>query len=416
MKEIIVRGGYPLHGQIAIGGSKNATLPMLAASLLCQGETILEGCPRIQDVESMRKLLCHVGCKVNCVGHTLHIGADEIRCTELKEEAVKEVRASVLFLGSLLSRFGKVSITYPGGCSIGKRPIDYHLSAFEKMGAKVSLTETTVLVEAKELQGAKISLPFPSVGATENILLAAVRAKGVTWIENAAREPEIVELCMFLRAMGAQIHGEGSSHIIISGVDKLEAVNYEVPYDRIVLATYGFIVAGTGGELTLTTNGSREITDLEILTRIGCQVFYNKGSVIVTSKKRPKPISYIVTRPYPGFSTDMQSQLLATMCVAGGESMVEESVFENRFGAAKEMQKMGARIVIKGQRCYVYGVEHLQGAKVKIPDLRGGAALLEAALMAEGESVLSRAEILERGYENLIDNIQSVGGEIELSS
>ena len=412
MNKIQVEGGYPLYGQIAIEGSKNAALPIMAACIMAEGTTVLDGVPDIRDVRCMIELLERLGCQVNFKGHTLEVACHGIESTTLQEEAVKDVRASVLFLGSILSTKGKVVITYPGGCSIGTRPIDFHLKAFEKMGANVTVFDTHVAVETQELKGSKISLPFASVGATENILLAAVLAHGVTWIENAAREPEIVEFCSFLKKMGADIQGEGTPHIIVTGVKKLKTVNFRIGYDRIVLATYALMVAGVGGELQLDTGVEREVPDLEVLTRLGCTVRQDKGRIIVSQHGRPKPISYIATRPYPGFSTDTQSQLLSTLSVASGESVVEENVFENRFHTAIELEKMGAHMNLVGRQCHISGVKKLHGAIVSVPDLRGGAALIEAGLMANGDTLLEEAEILERGYENLVENLQSVGAHI----
>lgn len=413
MKAIEMEGGRRLNGEVTIQGSKNAVLPMMAASLLCKGTTVIHGCPKIEDVFCMIELLKYVGCKIRFEGHTIEIDAADITKNELMDKAVRNLRASVLFLGSLLGRSGSAEVYYPGGCNIGKRPIDFHLKAFEKMGADVSVRQECISCEAHKLSGAKIHLDFPSVGATENIILAAVLAEGITWIGNAAREPEVVELCRFLRAMGAVIEGEGTEHILIQGVTRLYPVEYTVPHDRIVLSTFGLLIAGTGGSVILRTGEKKIPSDLQILSRIGCQVKVFEGIVSVRQRSRPKPIYYIKTRPYPGFPTDVQSLLLAVLAKAEGDSIVEEGIFENRFRIVAQLKKMGADIETLGNRVYVRGTKELYGSCLLAEDLRGGAALVLAGLMAEGISRLEQAEYIARGYENYVENLKRIGAKIQ---
>lgn len=409
---IEMEGGRRLNGEIAVQGSKNAVLPMMAASLLCTGVTVIHNCPMIDDVKCMMELLRKLGCVVEWEGHTLTIDSTDVNQSTLDEEMVREVRASVLFLGSLLARMGNARICYPGGCSIGKRPIDYHLQAFEKMGANIQIEEEHLICKVTKFTGKKIVFDFPSVGATENVILVAVLADGITRIDNAAREPEIVELCRYLQKMGAIISGEGTKSIIVQGVDKLYPVEYTVSYDRIVLATYGLLIAGTGGSIVLKTNETKELTDVQIFSRVGCKVKNYKGSVLVKQQKRPHSIDYIKTRPYPGFPTDVQSLLLSVLVKAKGDSILEENIFENRFRTVSHLKKMGADVEVKGSRAYIHGVKTLKGNNVFAPDLRGGAALVLAGLMAEKHTRLGDANLIARGYEDIVGHLQKVGAKI----
>lgn len=414
MTTIEIEGGRRLNGEIALQGSKNAVLPMMAASILCDGVTVLHGCPLIEDVVSMIELLKGLGCLVRREGHTLTIDASGVQKYILQEKEVKNVRASVLFLGSLLARQGIVEINYPGGCSIGKRPIDFHLEAFRKMGTELKEEGDKICCTAKKLQGQKIRFAFPSVGATENVILAAVLADGITWIGNAAREPEVVELCRFLRSMGAIIEGEGSEHIFIQGVSRLYPTEYTVECDRIVLATYGLLVAGTGGCLTMHTGEKKTPENWQILSRTGCQVKVAEGIISIKQKKRPKPIYYIKTRPYPGFPTDVQSLLLPVLSKAEGESIVEEGIFENRFRTVSQLKKMGADIELIGNRAYINGLKNLYGACMQAEDLRGGASLCMAGLMAEGRSRVEKAGYIARGYEDFCGNLKRIGAKVKI--
>lgn len=412
MSAIIIEGGRRLNGELEIQGSKNAVLPIMAASLLIQGVTVIYGCPVIDDVLCMKKLLEELGCKVTFEKHTMTICAEHIDSVELKETSVKKVRASVLFLGSLLGRKREARVNYPGGCSIGKRPIDYHLDAFRKMGVKVTEEDEQVSCKARRIKGQKIALEFPSVGATENIILAACLADGVTWITGAAREPEIVELCHFLRLAGAVIEGEGTDHIFIRGVKKLRNTEFTVCHDRIVLSTLGLLVAGTGGNVLLKTGEKKVPGDIQILSRTGCICKAMEGRVLIRQNRKPKAIYYIKTRPYPGFPTDVQSPLMAVMTKAEGDTIIDESIFENRMQTADELNKLGADITVVGNRAFIRGVKSLEGTSVRATDLRGGMALVIAGLMAEGKTKIENEEVILRGYENLPESLSGIGAKI----
>ncbi len=412
MSAIIIEGGRRLNGELEIQGSKNAVLPIMAASLLIQGVTVIYGCPVIDDVLCMKKLLEELGCEVTFEKHKMTICAEHIDSVELKETSVKKVRASVLFLGSLLGRKREARVNYPGGCSIGKRPIDYHLDAFRKMGVKVTEEDEQVSCKARRIKGQKIALEFPSVGATENIILAACLADGVTWITGAAREPEIVELCHFLRLAGAVIEGEGTDHIFIRGVKKLRNTEFTVCHDRIVLSTLGLLVAGTGGNVLLKTGEKKVPGDIQILSRTGCICKAMEGRVLIRQNRKPKAIYYIKTRPYPGFPTDVQSPLMAVMTKAEGDTIIDESIFENRMQTADELNKLGADITVVGNRAFIRGVKSLEGTSVRATDLRGGMALVIAGLMAEGKTKIENEEVILRGYENLPESLSGIGAKI----
>lgn len=412
MSAIIIEGGRRLNGELEIQGSKNAVLPIMAASLLIQGVTVIYGCPVIDDVLCMKKLLEELGCEVTFEKHKMTICAEHIDSVELKETSVKKVRASVLFLGSLLGRKREARVNYPGGCSIGKRPIDYHLEAFRKMGVKVTEEDEQVSCKARRIKGQKIALEFPSVGATENIILAACLADGVTWITGAAREPEIVELCQFLRLAGAVIEGEGTDHIFIRGVKKLRNTEFTVCHDRIVLSTLGLLVAGTGGNVLLKTGEKKVPGDIQILSRTGCICKAMEGRVLIRQNRKPKAIYYIKTRPYPGFPTDVQSPLMAVMTKAEGDTIIDESIFENRMQTADELNKLGADITVVGNRAFIRGVKSLEGTSVRATDLRGGMALVIAGLMAEGKTKIENEEVILRGYENLPESLSGIGAKI----
>ncbi|MDR1700508.1 MAG: UDP-N-acetylglucosamine 1-carboxyvinyltransferase [Lachnoclostridium sp.] len=412
MTTIEMEGGSPLHGEIVLQGSKNAVLPMMAGSLLCSGITVIHNCPVIDDVMCMIKLLKRLGCPTKLEGHTLTIDTSEVIPDTLEEDMVKELRASVLFLGSLIGRTGCADLCFPGGCSIGERPIDFHLKAFDKMGIDIQISDEWINCKAIQLNGAKIVLEFPSVGATENIILAAVLANGMTQIINAAKEPEIVDLCCFLRKMGAKIYGAGTDHIVIYGVKKMRAVEYTVCDDRIAMATYGLLIAGTGGHLTLNTKEKQDKNSIRILSRVGCRLSIGRSYISVRQVKRPRAISYIKTRPYPGFPTDAQSLLMSVLSKAKGVSVMEESVFENRLHTVSELNKLGANIGIEGNRVTICGVGELTGRNIVANELRGGAALVIAGLIANGTTRLENTKYIARGYEDFIENLQSIGAKI----
>ena len=407
---IEILGGNPVQGIIRVQGSKNAVLPIIAATVLCEGQTIIDNCPDITDVHAMAEVLRGVGGRVTYGRHRLVIDTSEMTSGLIEEDKVTEIRASILLLGSMLARFNKVKIHYPGGCSIGSRPIDFHLQSFRNMGVKTIENENYIECEMEHgLCGADIQLEFPSVGATENILLAAVLANGTTRIRNAAREPEIIELCDFLCAMGAKIQGAGTNCIVICGVKKLQPISWRLGMDRIGFLTYAMVVAGCGGEATLLTDGNVPECQIEILKKLGCHIEKTPDEVIVQQKGMPKAISYICTEPYPGYPTDGQSLLMAVLSKSRGISTIEEGIFENRFRMIKQLHKMGANIDYVSNRASITGVTKLHGANVCADDLRSGAGLLIAAAMAEGKSEVHQEKYIYRGYEDIVENFRRLG-------
>ena len=387
MDTIHIRGGNALFGETKVQGSKNAVLPILAAALLIEDVCVLENCPRISDVHHMLMLLQEIGCRVVRADRTITVDARNVSADTMSGENVTGMRSSIMLLGAMLGRVGEITMAYPGGCVIGERPIDIHLSALSKMGVKVYEQEGCFTARAHTLEGTVIRLPISSVGVTENVLLAAVRAKGVTVLQNAAKEPEIVALCEFLRGAGAVIEGIGGSVLIIQGGHKLHGIRYRVPADRIVAGTYLMGVLGTGGEINISRDGL---------------------SVMADRKREPLP--YVKTEVYPGFPTDMQSLLMAVMTTALGVSVIEETVFENRFRVVEQLRKMGADIVLKGkQKAVVTGVDSLLGCEVTADELRGGAALVIAGCMAEGETVVKNCHFIERGYEDICRDFRNLG-------
>lgn len=407
---IEVDGGRRTSGILKIQGSKNAVLPLMAASLLADGMTVIEGCPDITDVHAMLEVIEALGGIVTYEKHRLQIDGSKATKIEICQDEVRDIRASVLFMGACLARFGQVTIAYPGGCSIGERPIDFHLQAFRSMGVTIQEEEDKLVCRCeKNLHGCDISLPFPSVGATENTILAASMAEGETRINNAAREPEIVELVSFLRAMGAKIEGEGTACIRIEGVTALHGVEWKLSEDRIAFLTYVMMVAGCGGEVAFQISSRYLSKELWILEQLGCRCSLMKEWVRVKQTGSIRPIHYIRTGPYPEYPTDGQSLLLAVLSKANGVSSVEELVFENRFRVIGQLRKMGANIDYVSNRAQVAGVTRLHGADVTAFDLRSGAALLIAAAMAEGTSRISEEMYIRRGYEAVEENMNRIG-------
>ena len=411
---IEVCGGSHVQGILRVQGSKNAVLPMMAAAVLCQGETVITNCPDITDVHAMAEVIRGIGGRVTYKEHCLVIDGSSVSAGEMEEEKVKEIRASVLFLGSMLARFSRVRIHYPGGCLIGSRPIDFHLQGFARMGVETTEDEEYICCEAPEgLHGASIRLPFPSVGATENVILAAVRAEGTTQIIHAAREPEIVELCCFLRKMGAKITGEGTGHIEIQGVAGLHPVQWELGTDRIALLTWSMMTAGCGGELFLETDSRMSDAEQEVLAALGCRLQWENTGVRVIQQSVPRPVPYLCTKPYPGYPTDGQSLVMAALCKGSGVSIIEERIFENRFRMIHQLQKMGANIDFVSNRACITGVTRLHGADIRADDLRSGAGLLIAAAMADGTSRVSGEHYIYRGYEEIEEQMRQIGVEVQ---
>ena len=418
MGTYIVRGGRKIQGEFAVRGSKNAALPILAACLLAKDEVVLENLPLIKDVFQTLDILRELGCKVELAeeSRTAIIDTRTIIKTEIGSETVGKMRSSILFLGALLGREKKAKLAYPGGCCIGKRPIDLHLSAFQKMGVEIREEACMLDCCAPHILGYHIYLKFPSVGATENILLLAAKAEGVTVIHNAAREPEVVALVRFLRAMGAEIYGEGTASILIEGVKKLHGACFTIPSDRIEGGTFLCASAITGGELRLRGLEREQMGSvLTVLQETGCRFLWEDSDILwMHPPKKLKSDFSIVTGPFPAFPTDLQPLLMSLLTLAKGSCMISEMVFEARFSQGKELCRMGADIRLSGRDAEVIGVEKLHGAEVSACDLRCGAALIVAALAAEGESIIHGAEFVERGYEKIENAFSFLGGEITL--
>lgn len=414
MAFIEIAGGKQLNGEVNIQGSKNAVLPILAATLLVNGTTKLNHCPKILDVYHMIKILEAIGCSVIWENTSLIIDTTKLNTSIVPDDLVKKMRSSIILMGALLGRTQTVTISYPGGCTIGARPIDFHLNAFRKMN--VALKEGDGLIDCTStgIRGADINLEFPSVGATENTILAAVLATGKTRIYNAAKEPEISELCKYLIAAGAKITGAGTNRIEIIGVDDLYDVEYTAGSDRIVAGTYLAAVAGTGGEAVLKNT---RCGDLQIVTQVlreaGCNILCGEDYIIISSYGRLKPIPFIRTMPYPGFPTDMQSQIMSALTTATGTSRIEEDIFEGRYQNVIEQKKFGADIQVDGREAVINGVPLLKGCEVFASELRGGAALVIAGLMAKGKTILNNPNFIERGYEDICRDLRELGADIK---
>jgi UDP-N-acetylglucosamine 1-carboxyvinyltransferase len=415
LQKIIIEGGRKLKGEVVISGSKNAALPILVATLLTDEKCTLYNIPSLKDIQTIMAVLKDLGMEFKDMGKFYISNPPKKILSETPYDLVKTMRASVLVLGALLARLGKARVALPGGCAIGLRPINIHLNGFEKLGAKVTLADGYVTVAARKLKGAKIYLDFPSVGATENLIMASVLAEGVTTIENAACEPEVVDLANFLNKMGADIKGMGTDIIRIKGVKKLNGVEYIVIPDRIEAGT--FMVAGaiTGGRVTVKNVIPAHLEPLIAKLReaeVEVKVNELESSVTVNGRKKIKPVN-IETMPYPGFPTDMQAQCMALMTVTEGTSIIKESVFENRFMHVAELRRMGAVVDIEGNSAVVKGVGRLDGAPVMATDLRASAALIIAGLVASGRTVVSRIYHLDRGYEKIENKLRKLGANIK---
>ena len=414
MQKFVIHGGRKLEGDITVQGAKNSALPILSASVLCDGESILENCPELSDVYTACQILTSAGCRCRMQNHTVSIQAEQIRNSEIPESLMQEMRSSIIFLGAMLGRTGRCVLGYPGGCELGARPIDWHLQAFQKMGVRIQeengiLTCTT----PNGLHGAKIHLQFPSVGATENIMLAGVLAKGETVITNSAREPEIADLAKYLRKCGADIAGEGSSTIIIQGVRKLHGCTYRIMPDRIVTATWLASVAVTGGEVRLLQADTASLEGiLDVFEQMNCRCSHTEDTLCFSAGKPLRPVRRLRTMPYPGFPTDAQAVVMAVLCKAGGTSVIEETIFENRFRHVDALVRMGADIQTAGRIAVIHGVRQLHGAPVSATDLRGGASLLVAGLGAQGETVLTEISHIDRGYDSPEKVLRNLGAEI----
>ncbi len=414
MEALVIKGGKPLRGTVEISGAKNAVLPILAATMVRGGRYVLRNCPAITDVEQAAEIIRALGGRVERAGRTLYVDTAEAGGWHIPGKLMARMRASVLFLGALLARFGRASLTMPGGCPLGRRPIDLHLEAMARMGASVTMREGEILCTASRLHGGTVEFPFPSVGATENALLAATACCGTVVLRGAAREPEIADLIGFLRSMGADMEGAGTERLTIRGQAALDGTAYTILPDRIETATYLCAVAACGGEVTLNAaDGSLLLPVLEALARAGCRIWQQRDRILLRSDGALQAIPALETAPYPGFPTDAQAPMMAALLRAGGESRITETVFEHRMAHVAQLRRFGADLALTGSTAAIRGVERLRPARVEGGDLRGTAALILAALQAEGESAVFGLKHLDRGYDNLEGNLRRLGASIE---
>ena len=422
MDRILIRGGRRLHGKLPISGAKNAALTLMPCALLTDEPLTLRNLPRLADVDGFGHLLNQLGASTTIegskpeeFGRVMTIRAGQLTSTEAPYDIVRKMRASILVLGPILARAGQARVSLPGGCAIGNRPIDLHLKALEAIGATLEMSAGYVTATAPggRLSGGQYRFPIVSVGATENVLMAAVTARGASRIDNAAREPEIVDLCRCLVAMGAHIEGIGTDTLEIEGVDELHGATYAVMPDRIEAGSHACAVAVTGGEIELTNVDPASMgATLTALRQAGVVIEERRSSIIVTSDAQLRPLE-LSTAPYPGFATDMQAQFMAMLCKAAGASVLTETIFENRYMHVPELARMGADIQVRGRTAVVRGVDRLIGAPVMATDLRASMSLIIAGLVAEGETSVARVYHLDRGYERLEEKLSAVGADIE---
>ncbi|HHZ05240.1 MAG TPA: UDP-N-acetylglucosamine 1-carboxyvinyltransferase [Clostridiales bacterium] len=415
MAELIIEGCRRLDGSIKVQGAKNSALPILAATILCKDQSVLHNCPCLSDVDVSIKILRYLGCMVNRDGDTLLVDSDTVNNSEIPQNLMREMRSSIIFLGAILSRVNKAKLSFPGGCELGPRPIDLHLKALAQMGVAIEENHGVLECHAPDgLHGAKIALSFPSVGATENIMLAAVCAKGTTVITNVAREPEISDLADFLNACGGRVSGAGESTIFIDGVDTLTGAQHCIIPDRIVAATYISAVAISGGRLFLKQIIPSHLGGvISVFEDAGCSFDFKPDGVMVYAPYRLLPVKLIRTMPYPGFPTDAQAPVMAMCTKARGTTIFVENIFESRYKHVDELSRLGAKINVQGKVAIVEGVKRLSGACVEAQDLRGGAGLVVAGLGAEGTTHINGLKYIERGYEDIDVYLSSIGANIK---
>ena len=414
MSSYIIEGGHKLEGTVKISGSKNSALPIIAATILNAGKTTLYNVPNIQDTQMMYKILETLGAKIEKKNGKIKIDTSKIEKFEIPPELMHKMRSSVILAGALIGRYKKATFSYPGGCDIGSRPIDLHLKSFEKLGIQVNQNHGNIECNAEKIKGEKIDLDFPSVGATENAILASVLASGTTIITNAAREPEIIDLQNFLNKMGAKIVGAGTDEIQIEGVKKLKDISYNIMPDRIETGSFLCFAAATKGNIILENANATHITPIiSKLEEAECKIETSKNKIKIIAPKKLKAID-IKTMPYPGFPTDMQSVFASMLTIAKGTSIIVENIFENRYKYTQELNKMGAKITVEGKSAIIRGTRKLYGADVKATDLRGGAALVLAGLIAKGKTQVDDIEYILRGYEKLDYKLQNLGANINI--
>lgn len=415
LEKIIVSGKNELKGEIEVQGAKNALLPILAACVVAEGVSVIHNCPCLTDVEAAVKILQHIGCKVNRMNSDLYVDSASLSCYNIPHNLMREMRSSIVFLGALLSRMKKARMTSPGGCEIGLRPIDLHLSSLEALGVTVEEKYGDIICSAENgIKPTIISLSFPSVGATENIILACVKAKGRTVILNAAREPEIDDLVSFLNKCGAEISVRKEGTIIIDGKDDIYGTEYTVMSDRIVCLTYMCCTGAAGGDLLLKNACVNSFMSvIPVFEKAGCEVIKAENTLRIISDGRLSAVKDIRTMPYPGFPTDAQAPVMAMLCAAKGTSVIVENIFESRFKHVSELIRMGAKIRTEGRVAIIEETDCLHGASVTATDLRGGAALIVAGLAAKGKTEISGLWHIDRGYEKITEHLKNAGADIE---
>ena len=413
MSYLMIGGGRPLHGRIAVQCAKNSVLPVLAAALLAGDTCRIAECPRLSDVETAVEILRHLGCTAQWDGGDLLVDTTHISRCDIPEELMRKMRSSVIFLGAILSRCGQAELSYPGGCELGPRPIDLHLTALRTLGAEINEIGGSLLCRANRLRGADIVLTLPSVGATENAILAACGAEGTTVIANAAREPEIADLQDFLQKLGVEIHGAGTSSITVQGKGTLHGCTHRCIGDRIAASTYLCAAAAAGGQVTLSGINYRHLaTVTTALHQAGCRLQCDDDTITLESSGRLRSIAPVHTSPYPGFPTDAQPLLMAALLRSEGATMFVENMFESRYRHVPELLRMGAEIRLEGRVAVVCGVTDLHGAAVRSADLRGGAALVIAGLQAQGVTLIHNIHHIHRGYQDIAGDLAALGAEV----
>lgn len=412
MQKLAIQGGCRLNGEVRVSGAKNAALPIMCASLLSAGDLHLSNLPDMHDVATMKKLLRQMGVGIDAVAQAATLNAAQVDKLEAPYDMVKTMRAAILVLGPLLARFGEARVSLPGGCAIGSRPVDLHIKGLQAMGAEIHIEHGYIHAQVKRLKGARILFDLVSVTGTENLMMAATLADGVTVLENAAREPEVVDLALCLIAMGAKIEGAGSDTITIVGVESLHGASYRVMPDRIESGTFLVAAAAVGGNITLT-EARADILDsvLDKLREAGAQIVVTGDRISLNMQRRPAAVN-VRTAPYPAFPTDMQAQFMALNAVAEGSAMVVETIFENRFMHVQELRRLGAQIEVEGNTAVIKGCAHLEGATIMATDLRASACLVIAGMVAQGETVVDRIYHLDRGYEHIEAKLSALGAQI----
>ncbi len=414
MASLVINGGRRLSGSLTAQGSKNSALPILAATFLVNGKSVIHNCPNLSDVLWTLKILEKLGCKIEHRGNDLVIDSTSAEGTEIPEDLMREMRSSVIFLGAIIGKNKEAVISTPGGCEIGLRPIDLHLFAMRKLGVEINEEYGKLRCKVKsELKGTKITFTFPSVGATENAILASAVSKGTTTIINCAREPEIIDLCSFLNKCGAKINGAGESIITVEGVKKLHGAEHSVICDRIAAATYLFAGAVTRGDIALKNTVPAHLSSiLPVLEETGCEISVRCNEIRLKAPPKLHRIDKLITQPYPGFPTDAQAPIMTLTAIADGTSVIVENIFESRFKHVPELVRMGAKIRSEGRVAVIDGVERLYGARVVSPDLRGGSALVLAGLSAEGETTVTDIKHIDRGYEDFETNLCMINADV----